>query len=335
MCGCNVQHSEIIIDEDDHSRFRCLTADKEIVDISEIFSHAAFSSKHVNVIELLSDLGANIKDISEGKSKLWVLKGMTYEADDNSGLGKGQIHCTPNFGGTGNPRHDFVEVDVEYEERSGQIVKGKQLAQVVACFQETQYDRNAPSKYYAFLQYLELETVNPPAHAQKKKKNVNNELHGSIFKKYKWEYTTYNGRIKSHPVISHGMVMFSSITQLVWVVPDFKSIEVQHSDNLNIGSRIDYVVKGARDDRYWYVPRSFTDRSGWNIEVEAHFKLRAADDLLNNNDNPLQDHLLAQLVENHSVNQGNRQLRLYDVGEIDLNDGDEQDDGNNNNNYYY
>jgi hypothetical protein len=323
----NIKHHQLFV-ADDWSITLCpVPESNERVPLHDYVKHTAFWHRKKNILDMLADeVGVDIDRIVSGESRLYLVEGMTYSADEDSGLGKGHIHCTPRFNLTDHPKHDFVEVDVEVMERNGTTSRGKQPAQVVAFLQvivpnDVANNRAFSSRYFAFLQYLELETVSPQLAKAPKKVPVI-QPHESIFNRYKWEQTNYNDR---HSQLSFqvNIVEHTSILQLAWVVPDFRSIEV------NSSLRENYISSPKTADRYWYVPRSFTDRSGWNIEFEAQARWRAntydPDDGDQGEEAALREHLLDELERNQAANRTNATLRRFDVGDVFGTD-DEEDE---------
>ena len=294
-----------------------------VVPLLDFAKHTAYRSPHGNIITLLENVGESVEDIIGGNTKLYLVEGMKYIGGVDTGLGEGKVHCSTNFSGNDISRHDFVEVDTEYEDpKTNRPVSRKQLAQVISFLEVT---TGQETSFYAFLQYLEEEIVEAPARKGRKSakiKKTNKEgnkirpdyQHESIFRKYKWEYTNY-GRNTAQTSLSLGLVEVSSILQLVWVMPDFPSMEEEEN---GYKMRKDYNIKNfTRADRYWHVPRSFTDRSGWNTEIEAHARWRKDDDS-NTEDADLREHLLELLGRNQAANQTNPHQRDYDMDLSDI-----------------
>jgi hypothetical protein len=73
------------------------------------------------------------------------------------------------------------------------------------------------------------------------------------------------------------------------------------------------IQKFARTDRYWHVPRSFTDRSGWNKEIEASARWRVDDS--NTGETELQQHLFDLLNQRNPPPLGQQK---YDVNFDDV-----------------
>jgi hypothetical protein len=200
------------------------------------------------------------KDLKE----MIIVQGMSISADDESGLGVCHLHATPNFYNTNKPRYDFVEVEVELEDdTTTEIKKGKVLAQVIT-FLAVREIESATKKYYALVQYLQEEKT-----VKEVKKKVPHATtiikHRSMFKKYQWEYTNYGGESR-YQVINVDVISIDSITQGAFVIPDFSSIS-----NGNVMVRDDYQNEEEKSDRYWYVPRKFTDRSEWTKSVDVRW----------------------------------------------------------------
>jgi hypothetical protein len=250
--------------------------------------------------------------------KIELLQGLKITSSKESQLGVHNIHATTDFNRTGKSRHDFVEVDVEVEDTTGEIVKQKQLAQVIFFLRLSPTDKNIKtSRTYALLQFLEEETISPD---KKKKKSTGTEKfkkHKSIFKKYKWEKTTHNGEVGVHPILSIGLMRVSSITQPVWIAPDFASMGL----GTNLGIRSGYQNVAMTNDRYWHVPRTFTDKSGWNDQLEV---LPGGWDTA-----ATEDDLLHLLIENQTTRGArmNEMYRQYDVEEVNVEEVDGEDDG--------
>ena len=141
--------------------------------LKDVVRHAAYSEpkfirEHV--------LGIFQKDLLENpNASLYLIQGMTYSANAESGLGKGHIYATTDF--FGKCRHDFVEVSVNIDG-----TEGVQLAQCIA-FLEFSIAGDAP-QHFAVVQYLRRFDENVK---RKKGEPIRRLFKSGVFKSYKWE----------------------------------------------------------------------------------------------------------------------------------------------------
>jgi hypothetical protein len=195
---------------------------------------------------------------------------------------------------------------------------------------------------------LELETTNATSRSTQSGGAKKSDKHKSIFNKYKWEYTNYideedeeeeedcsnntqrkTKKKKAAPpvLLSVGLVPVKSISQVVYVVPDFRSMQAygQHS-----GLRTNYMNVATKTDRYWHVPRTYTDRSGYDHEVEAQSRMQIHGD---GSENDFDERLMDLFLVNQEVNMQRQGFRDFDMGEVlgeqDEDEADRDDDFNN------
>jgi hypothetical protein len=220
--------------------------------------HSSFATKQSFLYDLIQE---SLIFFQPEHQQVRLIQGMTINGDEASGVGLCQIHANRMCNDISKKsRYDFVEIDayngLEEEipfRNANNVASFGQVVSFVEISSET-----FPTEYYAIVQYLEFETLT---------KNNNNlkQPHKSIFKRLKWEYTNHGNPKQKKLVVNVGLIPIESVIQLLWVAPDFSSMK--SSDE---GIRKNYMNENfSTDDRYIYVPRSFTDRSGWNTQVDA------------------------------------------------------------------
>jgi hypothetical protein len=96
----------------------------------------------------------------------------------------------------------------------------------------------------------------------------------NVFKQYKWEINRYSGR---NIVAQRDLVEIDSLNGPAWVAPDFGSGVVDRSSGPRQSKhgllRHDYQTNPKESDRFFHVPRKFTDRWFDEIEVNAKWTL--------------------------------------------------------------
>ena len=175
---------------------------------------------------------------------------LNFVAKQSTGLGSGILYTTKNNGADGRPRYDFVDV----EGLSGQARfycsdRKEETTQPICRFTSTEYlelgiltaqliciimigyvDRRSPPEYYAIVQYLKKET---------RRRNDR-----SPFDKLTWE-------IHDRTQFMGNMVAIEMIKLAAIVIP-------------HLSSQGHYTYANpSRDDKFCYLPRQFTDKSGW------------------------------------------------------------------------
>jgi hypothetical protein len=244
---------------------------------------------------------------------------MTYQGTEESAVGKGHIHSAINFKDTGESRHDFVEYFT---------VDGIRYAQVVTFLEiRRKVEGGKPkSKYYAILQQLEEDKIVKKGHIK------------SCFKKYKWECTgMYSANRPSYQIFETCLVEFDSINGAAWIVPDFDAVGAGSKNNTRIGLRSDYQTIPLTADRFFHVPRKFTDR--YEAEVAEIVEWRNYNGIQEEQD------IMEWIRANQTSNNGLQEItvapplqrpvlveqleqRRFDIGDIYF-DGEDEEEHNN------
>ena len=110
-----------------------------------------------------------------------------------------------------------------------------QLAQIVSMLQLT-FENDI--KYFCIVQYMEPCEVSSLA----------------FFPKYRWE-VRYNRRRQQ--IFCHDIIDFENILDTAFIIPDFAHDVIAGEPNTI--------------DRFWYIPRKFFDRCGWNDLENADY----------------------------------------------------------------
>jgi hypothetical protein len=272
------------------------TRNGEIQPFSDFITHSALRSSQHSLYELLErNNDFPLQDIVDGTATLFLVQAMSYTANEESGMGSGHIYSTMLFNSTKKPRHDFVEVAVKED---GKDEPSSVLGQVVT-FLEVRRDNE--SDYYAVLQYLE----------EVKEVRRGRVAAERVFKKYRWEPDGYK---RGTRVQLYGIVEFASISGPAYVVPDFAAVGASNYGGL----RHDYDIKPRPEDRFFHVPRTFTDRSGYQAEI--------INQQWRNDNQDAGDNLMDWLRDNQTSNRGLEEpprdrggVRDYDIN-IDIAD---------------
>jgi Plavaka transposase len=181
--------------------------------------------------------------LEDGRNQVSLIGGLTIEGNDESGIEKVHIYATANFKSDKQTtasrrpkeRYDFVEI---------QMCEGEsQLAQVLAFLEITESGKR--TKYIAVVAYLVPEILDENFAAKKMKNDSIPYLkkkHASpFFRRYQYAYLNTS-------TLQIEVIKAETIIGPAFVVRDFFS-----------------MGKGSRKHhRFNYVPRHFTDRSGWN-----------------------------------------------------------------------
>jgi hypothetical protein len=265
-------------------------ADKSYVYLADVARHRGLTPVNTYIFEVLEEKGISKDDLIYGLKQVFLIQAMTFEADEESLTGRGNIYSAFNYNRTNESRHDFVEVKVDLTDGSGadlvdangNAISSTAIAQVIT-FIEVEDMSSKISTYYALVQFLE----------------ECNEGEAGVFKRYKWEIGGYDGR---SIVPKRSLVDFTAINGPVWVAPVFSAIGAgQTTKNKNGGTRVrglreDYQFNPKEQDRYIHVPRSFTDQSGWQQEVEVNTHWAA-----NNNAQNLDAYILQNAIRQDNI----------------------------------
>jgi hypothetical protein len=301
--------------------------------VEEFLKHKGLLGSKRTFYTLLEEANIDVERIADkSKFEVELVQGVTLLSSEESGVGKHSIHANMNFNGKGVSRHDFIEANVEFETLSGVRCESLQLAQVILFLQISRLkkkqenvvqitSRSDDVKLFALLQWMVSEHVDQGESKSSTNKAskvaVGNDKivkHKSVFQKFKWEYTTYGAKT-FQALISVSLIPVSSLSSVVYIAPDFSSM--QEKGTRHGGLRTDYKEVASRTDRYWYVPRRFTDRSGWNLETEADafFQQNDIDDPSLNFDDRLMKLMEANIIFRNE-NMGVGRVGEYDVGEV-------------------
>jgi hypothetical protein len=204
--------------------------------LKEFWKHASITSTRLSCKKLISDYLNVFDEWLKGNNNftLFLVHGVNYEANEESGIGRGRVYATPDFMCNGIARHDFVEVKL----LDDQDEEYTQTAQVIMLFEYKNTETG--STFHALVQFLE-----PVDETQK----------DNVYLQLTWEL---DGSRQPRPLMM--MADIHILQGACWVVPSHgKSIP----DNDH--------VKSSAADVFWYFKRGFMDRSGWDAEFRSEW----------------------------------------------------------------
>jgi hypothetical protein len=84
-------------------------------ELKKFWKHTSVTTlSYSNLIEKHFSVHFNMEALELGTETLYLLHGINYDANEESGLGQGRVYATPTFLGQQNiVRHDFVEVKIK------------------------------------------------------------------------------------------------------------------------------------------------------------------------------------------------------------------------------
>jgi hypothetical protein len=267
---------------------------KELQDFKVFWKHASLTRNLTSrrLKQLLEGvIPVDTWGYKDSACSLFLISGINYSANEESGLGNGKFYATEDFNGRG-PRHDFVEVQLRAADDSAFT----QIAQTIALFEYV--NERGHSKFIALVQFLE---ECPRAVLQKYHKECTSmkKYHPIHFKLMTWERANDN-----RPVMQ--VVEIEAIQGAAFVQPYFST----GTTPLNSTSKF--------SDLYWYVNRKFVDRSDWEDTVHQDWLRQPTAAVGNRSSGTTRSHY-------YDLNITFEEL-CRDAGEKDLDGSDEEDE---------
>jgi hypothetical protein len=181
-----------------------------------------------------------------------LLGGIKFVGSDSSKIGVGTIYATHSFRPDRyhSPRYDFVEVFTD---------QGNVFAQVAAFIQIS--DPTGQCSYFnniecpeiiAIVIYLRKERKEQKKRDKNGAPKITSSTNHHFFDRYEWEWYYSNKSYSKHYNIT--AIDIKSIVGPAYVVRDFCQHSNPHCGLISFG------------DRFTYIPRKFSDRSGWEEE---------------------------------------------------------------------
>jgi hypothetical protein len=123
-------------------------------ELKKFWKHTSVTTlSYSNLIEKHFSVHFNMEALELGTETLYLLHGINYDANEESGLGQGRVYATPTFLGQQNiVRHDFVEVKIKDNDEMEHTQVAQALIFLEYCVVN---DEKETSNFFALVQFLE------------------------------------------------------------------------------------------------------------------------------------------------------------------------------------